>query len=435
MLLRIKDAPWNLIGKKKVEVNADGDIKAGDLLKLTNNGKAIAAYVEKAEPGDKNTISLDRSLRENLGADIGQNIQAEKLAGVPDAIKLGVRVGGGTKMAAERIKALLGGSIVCEGNKEDLLEGREDVRVVIGRTEPAGLVRVTCSTAIDVAEAPVATERILSTVQMADNTSFAVSTEVPGVRFSDVGGLEKVKRLLTENIIYAIQKDKAELYHRLGYKPYRGIMLYGPPGTGKTLIARAVAGESNASFIMVPGSKLKQEYYGGTEKVIRAVFDAAKKNAPCIVFIDEIDSVAYSRSESKVNIVNQLLVIMDEIRDMDVFVIGATNLIHMVDSALLRAGRLMPVEVPPPDPTAREQIFRINLMEIPLKDEEMRKLIIATEGMTGAQIFAICNNAKMEAMRETGFAGDTKLDFRHLLKEIGNLSNARRQIDFEKETI
>ncbi len=441
MLLKVMDVPWNLIGSKKIIINTESkEVEAGDIVKIWKEDKITVATVHTIDRGSKNTISsdkydnslslshpvmlrspvsinkntvrLDKNLRENLAAEIGDTVQVEKLGSTSEAESIDVSIPKDTELSLTEVKDLLNGSIVCEDNKEHFLE--KGVVIHISKTTPKGIVKVVQSTEIRMV--PMAAR--LKTGLHTENTSFDISTEIPAVSYNDVGGLENVKRLLIENTVYAIKK--ADLYKKIGYEPVKGIMLYGPPGTGKTLIAKATANESGANFIFVPSSKLKNMYYGESERKMREIFIKAKQHAPCIVFFDEIDAIAEERKDWKISIVNQLLVLMDEIAHLDIFVIGATNMVHLVDRALLRPGRFIPIEVPPPDKTAREQIFRVHLKNNLIDDAEFKELASATEDLTGADIANVCNRAKMEAMHETNFSLESKLEMKHLQKAIKN---------------
>lgn len=411
MHLKVMDVPWNLIGGKEIIISADNkEFEAGDVVKIWKEGKITAAKINKIDQSSKNTIRLDKHLRENLSVEIGDSVYIEKLTGITDAEK--IQVSSNVELDVTKVKNLLNGSTVCENNNEHFLE--EGVVIHISRTQPAGIVNVVQSTEIQI----LPLNARLKTISHTDSKSFDISTEIPTVSYNDVGGLENVKRLLTENIVYAMKK--ADVYKKIGYNPIKGIMLHGPPGTGKTLIAKATAFESAANFIFVPSSKLKNMYYGESERKMRDIFIKAKEHAPCIMFFDEIDAIAEERTDWKITIVNQLLVLMDEIADMDIFVIGATNKIHLIDRALLRPGRLIPIEVPPPDRTAREQIFRVHLANNSIDDAEFKELASATDNLTGADIAATCNRAKMEAMREMNFSNDSKLEMKHLREAIKN---------------
>ncbi len=233
-----------------------------------------------------------------------------------------------------------------------------------------------------------------------------VVLEIPNVKWEEIGGLETVKQELREAVEWPIKYP--EVFKRLGIRPPRGILLYGPPGTGKTLLAKAVATESQANFISVKGPEVLSKWVGESEKAVREVFRKARETAPCIVFFDELDSIAPRRglhTDAGVTdrIVNQLLTEMDGMQTLKgVVIMGATNRPDILDPALLRPGRFDRVlYVPPPDRAARLQIFKIHTRGMPLdKDVNLEDLAAITEGYTGADIEAIVREAAMSAARE-----------------------------------
>ncbi len=232
-----------------------------------------------------------------------------------------------------------------------------------------------------------------------------VIVQVPNVKWTDIGGLEPVKQELIEAIEWPLKNPQE--FEKLGIKPPRGVLLYGPPGTGKTLLAKAVATESEANFIAVKGPELLSKWVGESEKAVREVFRKARMAAPCIVFFDEIDSIAPARGQSfdsgvTERVVSQLLTELDGIEDLSgVVVLAATNRLDMVDPALLRPGRFdLLIEVPMPDEKARIEIFKIHTRKMPLQGVDFKKLAQQTEGFNGAEIAALCREAAMIALRE-----------------------------------
>ncbi|MEM1946014.1 MAG: CDC48 family AAA ATPase [Candidatus Caldarchaeum sp.] len=252
-----------------------------------------------------------------------------------------------------------------------------------------------------------------------------VVLEVPNVKWDDIGGLEAVKQELREAVEWPLKYP--DVFKRLGIRPPRGILLYGPPGTGKTLLAKAVATESQANFISVKGPEVLSKWVGESEKAIREIFRKARETAPCIVFFDELDSIAPRRgihTDAGVTdrIVNQLLTEMDGMQSLKgVVVMGATNRPDILDPALLRPGRFDRVlYVPPPDKSARLAIFRIHTREMPLDyDVNLETLATVTEGYTGADIEAVVREAAMLAARENLQA--QKVSMRHFEKALAKI--------------
>ncbi len=233
-----------------------------------------------------------------------------------------------------------------------------------------------------------------------------VLVQVPDVAWDDVGGLDSLKEEVRESVEWPMKHAEAFAYADIASP--KGILMYGPPGTGKTLIAKAVASTTESNFISIKGPELLSKWVGESEKGIREVFRKARQAAPCIIFLDEIDSLAPSRgsggSDSNVTerVVSQILTEIDGLEELhDVIVIGATNRLDIVDAALLRPGRFdIIIEVPLPDKTGRENIFKIHTKKKPLAaDLDFKKLVEQTDGYSGAEIESICNRAAMSAVR------------------------------------
>ena len=232
-----------------------------------------------------------------------------------------------------------------------------------------------------------------------------VFTEIPDVKWSDVGGLEEPKRVLMETIEWPLRY--AELFEHANTRPAKGILLTGPPGTGKTLLAKAVASESEVNFISVKGPALLSKWVGESEKGIREVFKKGKQASPCIIFFDEIDAITPIRGASADShvterIISQFLTELDGIEELKgVVVLAASNRPDIIDPALLRAGRFdFHLELPVPDEETRLAIFKIHTRGKPLADDvDLESLAKATEGMVGADIEAISRSASMLAIR------------------------------------
>ena len=252
-----------------------------------------------------------------------------------------------------------------------------------------------------------------------------VFVESPNIHWNDIGGLDEVKKELKEAIEWPLKKPA--MFKRMGIKPPRGILLYGPPGTGKTLLAKAVATESESNFISVRGPELLSKWVGESEKGIRETFRKARQAAPCIIFFDEVDSIApkrgsYLGSNATETVVNQILTEMDGLEELkDVVVIAATNRPDMVDPALLRPGRFdRLIQVGIPDKETRKKIFEVHLKKVPIaKDVKIEKLAEKTENYSGADIQAVVREAAMNALRENKQAKEVKWKhFEEALKAV-----------------
>jgi len=233
-----------------------------------------------------------------------------------------------------------------------------------------------------------------------------VFTEIPNVKWEDVGGLEEIKKILKETIEWPLKYP--ELFEKAKTKPPKGILLYGVPGSGKTLLAKAVASQCGVNFISVKGPQLLSKYIGESEKAIREVFKKAKQAAPCILVFDELDSLVPIRSQSTDShvterVVSQFLTELDGLEELKgVVIIGTTNRLDLIDPALLRAGRFdFLLEVPKPNEKTRLEIFKIHINGKPLaQDVSLTELAKLTEGLTGSDIEGICKKASILAIRE-----------------------------------
>ncbi|MHA1760806.1 MAG: CDC48 family AAA ATPase [Candidatus Heimdallarchaeota archaeon] len=253
-----------------------------------------------------------------------------------------------------------------------------------------------------------------------------VFTEIPNIRWSDVGGLDNQVRELKEAIEWPLKFK--ESFTRMGVSPPRGILLFGPPGCGKTLLAKAVATESEVNFISIKGPALLSKWVGESEKAVREIFRKAKMSAPTIVFFDEIDSLAPKRgsgfgdSGTTERVISQLLTEIDGLEMIkQVIIIAATNRPDIVDSALLRPGRFDRfVLIPPPELKAREKILEIFTKNMPLADDvDIKALAKEIEGFSGADVESLCREAAMLSLREDMNSQIVKLKhFKAALKKV-----------------
>ncbi|MBP1927869.1 proteasome regulatory subunit [Methanolinea mesophila] len=255
--------------------------------------------------------------------------------------------------------------------------------------------------------------------------------ETPEESYSDIGGLEQQVIEIREAVELPLKRP--ELFEKIGIEPPKGVLLHGPPGTGKTLLARAVAHETNAYFLRVVGSELVQKYIGEGARLVRELFDLAKKKSPTIIFIDEIDAVGATRSDTTTSgdrevqrTLMQLLAGMDGFeRRGDVKIIGATNRIDILDRALLRPGRFdRIIEIPLPGVQGRYSILEVHTRGMTLEDDvDLMEIATLTEGKNGADLRAICMEAGMFAIRREHDAV-TREDFLKAIDKIG--------LDFEQ---
>jgi len=233
--------------------------------------------------------------------------------------------------------------------------------------------------------------------------------EVPNVSWEDIGGLENVKRELQELVQYPVEHP--EKFLKFGMTRSRGVLFYGPPGCGKTLLAKAIANECQANFISIKGPELLTMWFGESEANVRDVFDKARAAAPCVLFFDELDSIAKARGGgggdaggAADRVINQVLTEMDGMgAKKNVFIIGATNRPDIIDAAVLRPGRLdQLIYIPLPDEKSREAILKSNLRKSPLApDVDLIYLAKVTHGFSGADLTEICQRACKLAIRQS----------------------------------
>lgn len=245
------------------------------------------------------------------------------------------------------------------------------------------------------------------------STLRSVEVELPDVLWEQIGGLAAVKQILQETVEGALLYP--ELYQRTGAKAPRGILLWGPPGTGKTLLAKAIASQAKANFIAVNGTDLLSKWVGAAEQAVRELFTKARQAAPCVVFIDEIDTVAPARGtfqgDSGVSdrVVGQLLVELDGLQECsNVLLVAATNRPEALDSALLRAGRLdLQLKIELPDQNSRLAILQVHNGDRPLKQVDLVEWAARTVGWNGADLALLSNQAALEAIRRYRAQGQT----------------------------
>tara|TARA_B100000900_G_scaffold94021_1_gene77244 strand:+ start:2681 stop:4912 length:2232 start_codon:yes stop_codon:yes gene_type:complete len=388
-------------GRARVPFDNDLNLKPGDIVEITGEQKT-AAIVWRCRPEDANLgiIRVDGIIRKNAGVSLGDKVTIRKVETQPcqklilspvmakqQKVRFGPGIEGFARRGLNKRPVVSGDRIFIPG----MTLFAEALPFQIVQTTPKGIVQVLPDTEIVIKEEPVDEE---------DVTGQPIST----ISYEDIGGigeqLQKVREMIELPLKHPI------LFRRLGIDPPRGVLLHGPPGTGKTLIAKAVASETKANFTSINGPEIISKYYGESEKQLREIFDEAAANAPAIIFIDELDSIAPKREdvsgEVERRVVAQLLTLLDGMQGRDnVIVIGATNRPDAIDPALRRGGRFdRELEIGVPDKNGRSEIIGIHTRGMPISDDfEIEWLLDNTHGFVGADISALVREAAMKALR------------------------------------
>ena len=380
------------IGRIAPELIKSLDWKIGDVLLLGEKKSAVRILPLLKSVGleKKETILLDEMACDNGGLKWGQEITVRR-AKPQTAVKIHIKPNDNLNLTENElclIRDRITGVPVFAGNKISINWKNEKIYLTIEKTIPEGLVVVSHDTLINQAR----------TME---------------ISYEQIGGLHKEMQKIKEMV--SISLFCPELYLKLGINPPKGVILYGPPGTGKTLIARTIAAETGANFIAVNGPEIINRYYGESEKRLRAIFEEAAEKAPCLIFVDELDAICPRRDEVagdvEKRVVAQLLALMDGLNPYQrVFMIGATNIIHVIDQALRRPGRFdREIYIGPPDKKGREAILSIHTKKMPLEDDvNIEYLAAVTHGYVGADLAALCREAAMKTLRKLGVTADEK---------------------------
>ncbi|WP_048061379.1 CDC48 family AAA ATPase [Hyperthermus butylicus] len=397
--LRVAEALSRDVGRKIArisrEVMARLGVEVGDYIEIEGPRGIAVAQVWPLHPDerDRNIIRIDGYMREAIGASVGDMVTVRKAANVQPATRVVLAPTEPIRFAAdfpEYVKEYLLRKPLARGETVVIPVFSTGLKLVVVSTQPSQFVYVTRDTEIEIREEPVREERI--------------HRGIPRVTWEDIGDLEEAKEKIRE--IVELPMKHPELFEHLGIEPPKGILLYGPPGVGKTLLAKALANEIGAYFIAINGPEIMSKYYGESEQRLREIFEEAEKNAPSIIFIDEIDAIAPRREEVtgevEKRVVAQLLTLMDGLKERGrVIVIGATNRPDAIDPALRRPGRFdREIEIRPPDKRARKEILQVHVRNMPLADDvDLDKIAEMTHGYTGADLAALAKEAAMNALR------------------------------------
>lgn len=397
--LRLAEARPQDVGRGIVRVDptvmdAQG-WRTGDALRV-EGGRATVGLLWPGYPEDRGSgkVRMDGILRRNAKASLGDTLKVEP-SEIAEANAITIRSTQGLHIqnAEGYLRENLRGRVFTKGDMLELgIMGRR-LEFEVAKVEPAGRAAVIVGSA---------TEFRVEEPRAADEKE--AETSVPPVTYEDLGGIGDAIKRVREMIELPLRHP--EIFERLGVEAPKGVLLHGPPGTGKTLLAKAVANESGASFHYIGGPEIMSKFYGQSEENLRQVFEDASKNAPSIVFIDELDSIAPNRDEVsgevERRVVAQLLSLMDGLKARGkVVVIGATNRPNAVDPALRRPGRFdREIELGVPDRDGRKEILQIHTRGMPLADDvDIDILADKTHGFVGADIAALSKESAMRAVR------------------------------------
>ena len=384
-------------------------IKVGDIVQIDGNRKTVAKVLRGGpEDANRGIIRIDGSTRRNAGVSLDERVGIKKVT-AKNAKKITfapteqLRLQGGE----EYLKQVLEGRAIAKGDTITLNVMGNKIDLVVTSFAPSGdAVLMASTTEVKVSDKPAAN-----------------NGDVPKVSYDDIGGLGDAVKKIREMVELPLRHP--ELFKRLGVEAPKGVLLHGPPGTGKTMLAKAVAGETSSNFISIGGPEIVSKFYGESEGKLREIFKDAEENAPSIIFIDEIDSIAPKRDEvngeEERRIVAQLLSLMDGLNSRGkVVVIGATNRPNSIDEALRRPGRFdREIEIGIPDRDGRLEILEIHTRGMPLADDvDLKWLADKTHGYAGADLSALTKEAAMAALRRV--LPDVDLEAEEIPREVLN---------------
>ncbi len=421
----LQDDVYKGIARIDSEVMRGLNIKRGDFISITGKRETIA-IADRAYPADvgEKIIRIDGILRKNARIGLGEIVGISK-AEVKPAKKLviapsqkGIMVQGNTDGMKRGLlgRALLKGDLIVLGGvkrRKDLLSPEfGEMNNVLGDMFEnfgfgnlgGGLAQLKFLVVNSSPAGPIFVDEHTELVLNPKAVEF-IESDLPEIHYEDIGGLKSEISKIREMVELPLKHP--ELFEKLGIQPPKGVLLHGPPGTGKTLLAKAVATETNANFILLNGPEVMSKFYGESEKKIRDIFEDAEKESPSIIFIDEIDAIAPKREdvngEVERRVVSQLLTMMDGLKSRGrVIVIGATNRVSAIDPALRRPGRFdREIKINPPNKEGRLQIIKIHTRGMPLtKGVSLTELTSLTHGFVGADLESLSKEAAMNVLRK-----------------------------------
>ncbi len=402
IVLKVAEALQSDVGYGRARIDTSTrvalNVEPGDIIEIVGK-KTTAAKVFRVNQDDEGIqiVRIDGLIRKNAGISIGDKVVVRKaemqtaasvtispLISETHRIRFGPGIENFVKKMLMKRPLTKGDTIIVPGIA--LMGG--SLPFVVANTKPKGIIEITEDTEMVVKEEAVKEGEI----------------EISAVTYEDIGGLKEELQRVRETIELPLKHP--ELFDRLGIDPPKGVLLYGPPGTGKTLIAKAVANEAGANFYSIQGPEIMSKYYGESEERLRQKFEEAEKNAPSVIFIDELDSIATKREEVtgevERRVVAQLLTLMDGLKARgNLIVIAATNREDAIDPALRRPGRFdREIVIGVPDRNGRKEILQIHTRGMPLgEDFDLEYLSNITHGFVGADLAALAREAAMKSLR------------------------------------
>lgn len=393
--LRVAETDPKFVGKGIAiidpKIMKELQLGTGDVLELSGNRRRTHALLWSAQQSDfgKKLIRIDGYTRNNLGVGIDDNVSVGKVnAGKVQQVVLSPTEDLNVVGLEEYLPELLEGHVVTKGDSIPINMMGHKIGFIVTTIIPSdGPAIITANTDFVIGSVPKTGTKL-----------------IPRVNYEDIGGLRNEIQKVREMIELPMRHP--EIFDRIGIEAPRGVLLFGPPGTGKTLLAKAVANETNANFYSIGGPEIMSKFYGESEERLRDTFKQAQENAPSIIFIDEIDSIAPKREEVsgdvEKRVVSQLLTLMDGLESRGkVVVIGATNRPDALDPALRRPGRFdREIEIGIPDQNGRLEILEIHTRGMPLtEDVHLDAIAKRTHGFVGADLEAVCREAAMRSLR------------------------------------
>ena len=384
------------IGRIDPKVAQELGLSTGDVIEISSTQRkktTVLNWPAYQQDYGKGLIRIDGYTRNKLDVGINETVDIKKVeAKEAQTVTLAptepLRIMG----AEDYLAGVLEGQLVTRGDTIPLNIMGQRIDLVVISTAPSGPIIINSSTQVNVSE------------ETAKAAAAAKEGGIPSITYEDIGGLKDEVTKVREMIELPLRHP--ELFKRLGVEAPKGVILHGPPGTGKTLLAKAVANETNANFYSIGGPEIMSKFYGESEERLRNIFQEAEKNAPSIIFIDELDSIAPKREEVsgevERRVVAQLLSLMDGLTSRGkVVVIGATNRINAIDPALRRPGRFdREIELGVPDRDGRLDILQIHTRGMPLaKDVDLQRLADISHGFVGADLQALAKEAAIRALR------------------------------------